>query len=122
VGRRVLPGLLVAIAVVADTEGAHALARNALLAALPFAAVAALVTFGDYLDTGDATAGLQALCSGAIVVLLVISCAARNAALHGVPPLGESSLIAVVGLVVLKAALATAPHVGRATGSWPAKP
>ena len=83
-GRRVLPALFVAIAALADSQGAHGLARDALLAALPFAAVAALVTFGGYIDSGSPLAGMQALCSTAIVAFLVCSCAARNAAAHGV--------------------------------------
>ena len=52
--------------------------RDALLAALPFAAVAALVTFGDYIDSRERLGRAQSLCSAAIVVLLVISCAVRN--------------------------------------------
>lgn len=121
-GRRVLPAFLVAVAVIADIEGSHGLARDALLAALPFAAVAALVTFGDYVDSREGTAGLQSLCSGAIVVLLVVSCAVRNTAGHAVPPLGTSSLVAVACLLALKGVLAAAPHLGRLAGFSPAKP
>jgi hypothetical protein len=121
-GRRVLPALFVAIAVAADLEGAHSLAADALLAALPFAAVAALVTFGDYIDAPGGTTGLQSLCSGAIVVLLVVSCAVRNAAVHGVPPLGLSSLLAVVGLLAVKGVLAGGPQLRRLSAFRPAKP
>lgn len=121
-GRRVLPALFVAIAVTADLQGSHSLAADALLAALPFAAVAALVTFGDYIDSPGAATGLQSLSSGAIAVLLVVSCAVRNAAVHGVPPLGISSLVAVACLFALKGALAGGPQVRRLSAFWPAKP
>jgi hypothetical protein len=121
-GRRVLPALFAVLAAIADSQGAHGLARDALFAALPFAAVGALVAFGSYLDSGDPLAGAQALCSAAIVAFLVVSCAARNAALHGVPPLGVSSLVAVLALFALKAALALAPHARRLSGFTPAKP
>lgn len=122
VGRRVLSGVLVVAAAIADSNGAHGLARDALLGALPFAAVAALVTFGDYLDSRDATSGLQALCSGAIVCLLVLSCAVRSGSAHGAPPLAISSLVAVLGLFALKLAVAVAPYARRLGSFSPAKP
>lgn len=118
-GRRVLPVLFVALAAIADASGAHRLAADALIAALPFAAVAALVTFGGYIDSGAGSDAFQSICSAAIVVMLVISCAVRNSALHGVPPLGKSSLVAVVCLFVVKGVVAAMP---RLTGLWPAKP
>ncbi len=121
-GRRVLPALFVVIAVVADLHGSHSLAADALLAALPFAAVAALVTFGDYIDSPGGANGVQSLSSAAIVVLLVVSCAVRNAAVHGVPPLGVSSLAAIVCLFALKGMLAGGPQLRRLSSFWPAKP
>jgi hypothetical protein len=121
-GRRVLPALLVAVAAIADSAGDHGLARNALLFALPFAAVAALVRFGGFLDSRERFSGIQALCSGAIVVLLVLSCAVRASAIEGVPPLAVSSLVAVVGLFVLKGLLAAVPHWRRLGSFSPAKP
>ena len=54
-GRRVLPALLVAIAAVADLSGSHSLALDALLLAVAFAAVAALVSFGEYLDSDSSS-------------------------------------------------------------------
>jgi len=121
-GRRVLPVLLVAVAVIADSAGDYGLARNALLFALPFAAVAALVRFGGFLDSRERFSGIQALCSGAIVALIVLSCAARSSAVQGVPPLAVSSLMAVVALFALKGALSVAPHWRRLGSLSPAKP
>jgi hypothetical protein len=119
----VLPALLVGLAAVADSEGAHGLARNALLAAVPFAAVAALVAFGEYLDAHtEAASMLQALLSSSIVALLVLSCAVRSSAVHGVPPLAVSSLYAALGLIAVKGGLAGAPHLRRLARLWPAKP
>ena len=118
-----LPALFVAVAAIADSQSDHGLARNALLAAVPFAAVAALVAFGSYLDTrGDGMAGIQALLSGAILALLVLSCAVRSSALHGVPPLAVSSLFAALGLLGLKVVLVVAPYARRLSDLWPAKP
>jgi hypothetical protein len=114
--------LLVGVAAIADSVGDHGLARNALLFALPFAAVAALVTFGGFLDSRERFAGLQALCSGGIVGLLVLSSAVRSSAVHGVPPLAVSSLAAVLGLFALKGLLAMAPHARRLGSLSPAKP
>lgn len=121
-GRRVLPALFIGLAAIADSQGAHGFARDALFAALPFAAVAALVTFGGYIDAGSPLTGLQALCSGGIVAFLVVSCAARNAAVNQMPPLATSSLLAVILLLALKGALALAPHWRRLSDFTPAKP
>jgi hypothetical protein len=118
----VLPGLLAVAAAIADASGAHGLARDALLGALPFAAVGALVTFGDYLDARARASGLQALCSGAIVSLLVLSCAVRSSSGHGAPSLAISSLDAVLALVALKLAVAVAPYARRLGGLSPVKP
>ena len=120
--RRILPGLLVVSAAIADAAGAHDLARNALLAALPFAAVAALVCFGDYLEGRERFAGLQALCSGLIVGLLVLSCAVRSSAAHGVPALAISSLVGILALLALKGVMAAAPRWRRLGSLSPAKP
>jgi hypothetical protein len=121
-GRRVLPALLVAVAAVADSAGDHSLARNALLFALPFAAVAALVRFGGFVDSRERFAGIQTVCSAAIVVLLVLSCAVRSSAIHGVPPLAASSLVAVVGLFAVKGLLSAGPLWRRLGSLSPAKP
>jgi hypothetical protein len=122
VGRRVFPAVLVVAALVADAAGAHGLARNALLAALPFAAVAALVVFGDYVESREAGSGLRALCWGTTVCLLVLSCAIRSGAVHGVPRLAISSLVVVAGLLALELGVTALRHGRRAYRFRPAKP
>jgi len=89
--------VLVVAAAFADARGAHGLAFDALLGAIPFAAVSALVGFGDYLEhRDDAVGGLQALLWALALGLLVVSCAARSpeTQTHVLPPLGASALSA----------------------------
>ena len=121
--RRLLPALLIVLAVVADANADHGLARFALLAAVPLTAVAAIVAFGEWLDNrGEGLALVQAVLSSLILTLLVLSCAIRSGAIQGVPPAASSSLLAALGLLVVKALVACAPHVRRASELWPAKP
>ena len=118
-----LPAVLVLLAAIADSYGSHALALDALLAAVPFASVAALGSFAVCLDTrGDGLLALQALLWGVAVALLVVSCAVRSNAIHGVPPLAVSSLVACLGIFAIKAVLAVAPHARRLGEMRPAKP
>jgi hypothetical protein len=123
VGRRVLPAVLVVAAALADGRGNHALAFDALLAAIPFAAVAALVGFGAYLeDRRRSIAGVQALLWALALVLLVTSCAARSPASHTetLPPLGASALAACLGVLALKVLVSVLPYARLALR--PAKP
>jgi hypothetical protein len=123
VGRRVLPALLVALAALADSQGAHGLALYSLLLAVPLATVAALTSFGEYLDArGETMAGLHALLWAVAVVLLVLSCAVRRHALHGVPPLAVSTLVACLGIFAVKATMVAAPYLRRVDELRPAKP
>ena len=124
VGRRALPAILALAAAIADRHGAHGLAFDALLAAVPFAAVAAIVAFGDYLERREPVAALQALLWGVALVLLVLSCAARSPATqaHTLPPLGWSALVACLGVFAVKVCLAVAPWVRRLADVRPAKP
>jgi hypothetical protein len=125
VGRRALPVLLAAIAAVADAHGAHGFAFYALLGAVPFAAVSALVSFGDFLEhREDPVLGLQTLLWGFVVVLLVLSCAARSPATQTdtLPPLGWSALVACLGVFGLKACVFAAPLVRRLALVRPIKP
>jgi hypothetical protein len=116
VARRALPALLVLVAAFADARGAHGLAFNALLGAIPFAAVSALVGFGEYLEhREDSVAGLQALLWTLAVGLLVLSCAARSPAAqtHVLPPLGASALVGCLAVLAIKACVAIAPQLRR---------
>ena len=122
-GRRLLPAGLVMIAAVADSTGAHSFALYALLLAVPFAAVAALLSFGEYLDSeSSSVAALQALLWAASVVLLVLSCAVRRHAIHTVPPLAVSSMFMCLGIFGVKATIAVAPYARRLADLRPAKP
>ncbi|MDX6452746.1 MAG: hypothetical protein QOH16_2795 [Gaiellaceae bacterium] len=122
--RRALPALLVLVAAFADGRGAHGLAFNALLGAVPFAAVSALVGFGEYLERREnAVAGLQALLWTLATGLLVLSCAARSPATqtHALPPLGASALVGCLAVLAIKAFVAIAPQLRRVAFA-PAKP
>jgi hypothetical protein len=120
----VLPVLLTIVAAVLDGHGSHGLARDALLAAVPFAAVAALLSFGEYIESReDAVIGLQALLWGAATTLLVVSCAARSpeAATNALPPLGRSALVGCLGVFAVKATVAAVQQARRLV-LRPAKP
>src|SRR5579883_787326 len=125
VGRRVLPFVLALLAALADARGSHGLAFDALLAAVPFAAVAALVAFGDWLEQrGDALGGVQALLWTLVLALLVLSCAARSpaSAANTLPPLGRSALEACLAVFALKASVGLVPLFRRGSLPRPAKP
>jgi hypothetical protein len=125
VARRALPALLAVVAAVADRHGAHGVAFDALLGAVPFAAASAIVAFGDHLERrDDSVAALQALLWGVAAVLLVLSCAARSPAVEtpALPPLGWSALVACLAVFALKACLAIGPALGRLAAVRPAKP
>jgi hypothetical protein len=117
----VLPALLALVAAVADSTGAHGLGFYMLVGALPFTAVAALASFGDYLETReDAVSALQSLLWAVALVLLVLACAVRSQSLE-VPPLAASSLVACLGVFAIKAVVAAAPLALR-LALRPAKP
>jgi hypothetical protein len=125
VGRRVLPAVLAIVATVADRHGAHGLAFYALLGAVPFAATSGIVSFGMYLERrDDAIVAFQALLWGFVLVLLVLSCAARSpaTAAHQLPPLGWSALVAALAVFALKACLGVLPFVRQLALARPAKP
>jgi hypothetical protein len=108
--------VLVLVAAFADARGSHGLAFDALLGAIPFAAVSALVRFGQYLEQReDAIAGLQALLWTLATALLVLSCAARSPATETavLPPLGASALIGCLAVLAIKACVAVAPQLRR---------
>jgi hypothetical protein len=123
VGRRALPALLALLAAAADSWGAHTLSFYVLLAAVPFAAVAGLLVFGDRLDRrDDAVLGFQSLMWALVVLLLVVSCAARSATVpYAVPPLAASALSACLGVFAVQAIVAAASRLRR-LALRPAKP
>jgi hypothetical protein len=124
-GRRVLPALLALVAALADARGAHGLAFDALLGAIPFAAVAALEAFGAYLEQREnAVGGVQALLWTLALGLLVLSCAARSPATQTatLPPLGWSALVACLGVFAIKLTVAVAPFLRRLALAQTAKP
>jgi hypothetical protein len=108
--RRLLPAAPLLAALAADAASAHRLAFYLLLLAIPAAVVAALDRFAAFLD--DAAPLGQALLAGAVVVLVVLSEAARGPHLaeNAVPALALSSLaaaLALVGLQSVRVLLAT---------------
>jgi hypothetical protein len=123
--RRVLPGLFAIAAFYADGRGAHGLAFDALLAAIPFAAVSALEAFGSFLDArDDAVTGVQALLWALALAFLVTSSAARSSATAAgtLPALGSSGLVAALGVFAVKTCLAMGPFLRRIALVRPAKP
>jgi hypothetical protein len=117
--------LLALVAALADGRGSHGLAFDALLGAIPFAAVAALEAFGTYLEHREnAVGGVQALLWTLALALLVLSCAARSPATETstLPPLGWSALVACLGVFAIKATVAAAPLARRLILAHPAKP
>src|SRR3954469_5842268 len=124
-GRRALPALLALLAALADGRGAHSFAFDALLGAIPFAAVAALVGFGEYLERReDAVGGLQAFLGTLARGLLVLSCAARSPASRtdSLPALGASALACCLAVLAIKTCVAVVPHLRRLALAQPAKP
>ena len=116
--------MLALIAAYADGRGSHGLAFDALLAAVPFAAVAALEGFGRHLEErDDPIMGLQALLWALALALVVLSCAARSPAAQAqaLPALGRSALIGAIAVFALKACVAAVPHLRRLVPR-PAKP
>lgn len=123
--RRLLPGLLAIVAAYADGRGAHGLAFDALLGAIPLSAVSALESFGAYLDDRvDTVMGLQALLWTLALAMLVLSCAARSAAAQTatLPTLGWSALVASLAVFGIKTCVAVTPHLRRLALVRPVKP
>jgi hypothetical protein len=100
---RLAPLALVFAAVVADGAGAHALAFDALLVAVPVTAVAGLSTVAARVD-GTAERA-QAYFWGVALALLLVATAARAPALGdgSVPPVARSALLACIGVFCLQA-------------------
>jgi hypothetical protein len=110
---RYAPLALVFTAGLADQAGAHVLAFNALLVAVPLAAVAALRTVADRVD-GSAEPW-QAYSWGAALALLLLATAVRAPALADptVPSVARSALLACIGIFCLQALAALATELRR---------
>ena len=115
--RRALPVVLVLAATAADSLARPGWAFYALLAAVPFAAVAALSAFGDLLDgsarTHDNTLGaLQTLLWAAALVLIVAATSARSGVLDGAPAgsFARPALLACLGALALESLVAVLAH------------
>jgi hypothetical protein len=106
---RLAPLGLVFAAGLADQAGAHMLAFNALLVAVPLTAAAALRTVAERID-GKAEQA-QGYFWGVALALLLVATAVRAPALAdpGVPSIGRSALLACIAVFCLQA-VATLAH------------
>ena len=114
---RFLTIALVVTAALADAAGAHGLAYYALVAAVPLAAVAALLALGAILD-GSAAEPLDrtlAALSALVVPLLVLGTSVRAPLLAGGPPaaLGVTCVVVCLALLALQTLLAATVVVPR---------
>jgi hypothetical protein len=113
----------VTLAAYADSRGSHRIAFDLLLVAVPCAAVAALSAFAVFLEArDDAASAFQALGWGLVVVLLTLSCSVRSSALHALPPLAISSVVACLFVFATQVAVAAGPFLKRLVQLRPAKP
>ena len=115
--RRALPVVLVLAATAADSLARPGWAFYALLAAVPFAAVAALSAFGDLLDgSGRAhdniLGALQTLLWAAALALIVAATSARSGVLDGAPAgsFARPALLACLAALALESVVAVLSH------------
>ena len=106
---------LVLLAALADSSGAHALGYYALIGAVPAAAVAALLAFGDVLD-GTASTPLdrsQAVLAGLALPFLLVATVVRAPLLSNgdVPTLGVTATAICLALLATQALLAGLAHL-----------
>lgn len=106
---------LVLLAALADSAGAHSLGYYALVGAVPVAAVAALLAFGDVLDGTAATTidRGQAVLAGLALPFLLVATAVRAPLLAGgeVPTLGVTAMAISLTLLATQALLAGLVHL-----------
>ena len=106
---------LVLIAALADSAGSHALGYYALVGAVPAAAVAALLAFGDLLDGPAATTydRGQAVLAGLALPFLLVATAVRAPLLSDgdVPALGVTATAICLVIFATQALLAGIAHV-----------
>ena len=110
---RLVPAALVLVAALADHAGAHTLAFDALLVAVPLTAAAGLHTVGERLDGPAARAHTYGW--AAVLALLLITTAVRAPALGDgtVPPLARFALTACIAVFWLQAMAALAAELRR---------
>src|SRR5947209_19575586 len=101
--RRFGPVALVIAGALADRAGAHGLAFDAMLLAVPLTAVAGLAAFAEHLERG--TSRTQAIFWAAALLFVVVSAAARAPALAegSVPPLAVAALVACLAVFCVQA-------------------
>jgi hypothetical protein len=106
--RRFGPVGLVIAAAFADRAGAHGLAFDAILVAVPVTAVAGLAAFAEQLEHGTALA--QALLWAMALVFVVVGAAARAPAVAEgvVPPLAVAALAGCLTVFCAQALFALA--------------
>jgi hypothetical protein len=112
-GRRLLPVVLVLVAVAADGRARHGLATLALVCAVPAAAAAALTVFGTLVELPGRARGTAALrvdvgLGAFALAAIVAAAAARAEAVDGaaVPPLAVSGAVAALAAYALQALVA----------------
>ena len=109
--RRLVPAALVIAAALADRAGAHGLAFDAILIAVPATAAAALAAFAEQLERGTARA--QALLWAMALLFVVVGAAARAPALAEgvVPPLAVAAIVGCLTVFCAQALFALAGEV-----------
>jgi len=107
---RVTTVCLVLLAALADSAGWHDLGYVALVGAVPAAAIAALLGFGDLLEErGHAPAEhVQALLQAAALGLILLAAAVRAPLLNqdGIPALGITAVVACLVVFAVQVLLA----------------
>ena len=107
---RVTTVCLVLLAALADSAGWHGLGYVALVGAVPAAAIAALLGFGDLLEErGRQPAELvQALLQAAALGLILLAAAVRAPLLNqeGIPALGITAVVACLVVFAVQVLLA----------------
>lgn len=101
---------LVLVAALADSAGWHELGYLALVGAVPAAAIAALLGFGDLLEerAHEPVESLQSVLQGTALVLILLAAAVRAPLLHqdGVPAIGVVTVVACLVVFAVQALLA----------------
>ena len=103
---RVVPFGLVVAAALADGAGAHGLAFDAMLLAVPATAIAGLAAYGEQVEQGGAR--LHAAWWGQAFLLVVVGAAVRAPAVaEGVaPPLSVAALVCCLAVFCAQAVVA----------------